>query len=49
MTREERETTLGNISAVIESADPPAWAGLPLPEKKPLMRRLCEYVVNRLS
>jgi len=46
LTSEEKETTLEHLSAIIESADPPAWAGLPLPEKKSAWQRFKEYLAD---
>jgi len=42
MTDEEREQALSGIHAIVESAHPPAWAGVPLPEKKSAWQRMKE-------
>jgi hypothetical protein len=40
MTAEEKERALENMLAVINSADPPIWAGLPMPERQIWWRKL---------
>jgi hypothetical protein len=44
MTAEEKERALENMLAVINSADPPIWAGLPMPEKEVWWKRVASAI-----
>lgn len=48
MTAEEKERALENMLAVINSADPPIWAGLPMPEKEVWWRRAISTIKDFL-